>query len=146
MLDLPLFLKLNMRLWSVVLPAILSQLVLLMMETISMIFVGSLNNTFATAGVGLAIIFVNLTTHSTLMGLNNAISVLVPVAFGQLDLGECERVLQRGRILCFLFYLPLLVIQLHCYSILVSMGIDQEVAQYAHDFGFWLFLAMGFHM
>ena len=99
-----------------VLPAILSQLVLLMMETISMIFVGSLNNTFATAGVGLAIIFVNLTTHSTLMGLNNAISVLVPVAFGQLDLGECERVLQRGRILCFLFYLPLLIIQLHCYS------------------------------
>ena len=53
-----------------------------MMETISMIFVGRMNDTEATAGVGMAIIFVNLTTHSTLMGLNNAISVLVPVAFG----------------------------------------------------------------
>ena len=47
-----------------------------------MIFVGALNDSFATAGVGLAVIFVNLTTHSTLMGLNNAISVLVPVAYG----------------------------------------------------------------
>lgn len=64
------------------LPAILSQLVLLMMETISMIFIGALNDAYATAGVGIAIIFVNLTTHSTLMGLNNAISVLVPVAYG----------------------------------------------------------------
>ena len=81
-MDIQTFLELNMRLWAVVLPAIMSQLVLLMMETISMMFVGRLYDTFATAGVGLAIIFVNLTTHSTLMGLNNAISVLVPVAYG----------------------------------------------------------------
>ena len=87
------FLSMNGRLWSVVFPAILSQIVLLMMETISMIFVGRLDSTYATAGVGLAIIFVNLTTHSTLMGLNNAISVLVPVAHGQRDPIECERVL-----------------------------------------------------
>ena len=92
-MDLYLFFKLNKRLWSVVFPAILSQLVLLMMETISMMFVGSLNDTFATAGVGMAIIFVNLTTHSTLMGLNNAISVLVPVAYGKHDMRDCERVL-----------------------------------------------------
>ena len=81
-----------------------------MMETISMMFVGRLYDTFATAGVGLAIIFVNLTTHSTLMGLNNAISVLVPVAYGQKDLPECERVLHRGRILCLICYVPLAVI------------------------------------
>ena len=93
------------------------------METISMIFIGQLNETFATAGVGIAIIFVNLTTHSTLMGLNNAISVLVPVAYGQMDLKECEQVLNRGRILCFLFYLPLLILQVFCYRILLCMGL-----------------------
>ena len=37
---LQLFVQLNVRLWSVVLPAILSQLVLLVVETASMMFVG----------------------------------------------------------------------------------------------------------
>ena len=66
LLDLPLFLQLSRRLWAVVLPAILSQLVLLLMETISMVFIGSLNDAHATAGVGIGIIFVNLTSHSLL--------------------------------------------------------------------------------
>ena len=64
------FLQLNKRLWNVVFPAICSQLMLFMMETISMIFVGSLNDTYATAGVGMALIFVNLTTNSTIFGFN----------------------------------------------------------------------------
>ena len=29
---------------------------------------------------------------------------------------------------------------------MVGLGIDHEVALHAHEFGFWLFLAMGFHM
>ena len=109
-LSWPYFRELNARLWGVVLPAIMSNIALLAMETISMMFVGHLNNQAATAGVGMAIIFVNLTTHSTLMGLNNAISVLVPVSYGQQDLQDCERVLQRGRIICLLCYLPLIIL------------------------------------
>ena len=53
-----------------------------METTIAILFVGFMNNSKATAGVGLAIIYVNLTTYSTLMGLNSTISVLVPVSFG----------------------------------------------------------------
>ncbi len=45
-----------------------------------------------------------------------------------------------------IFYAPLLIIQLYCYSILVKLGIEPEVAKHAHDFGLFLFLAMGFHM
>ena len=56
------FLTVNYRLWGVVFPAIISQLTLNLIETISMLFVGSLNNTYATAGVGLGIIYVNCTT------------------------------------------------------------------------------------
>ena len=63
------------------------------METLSIVFVNRLGDTNATSGVGMAINFVNLTTLSTLMGLNNAISVLVPVSFGQNDLHECEKTL-----------------------------------------------------
>ena len=101
---------------------------LYLMETISMIFVGSLNDTYATAGVGMALIFVNLTTQAPIFGFNQAISVFVPVAYGQEDLRECERVLQRGRLLCLMFYLPLAIVQIFCYQILVWAGIEEEVA------------------
>ena len=70
----------------------------------------------------------------------------MPVAFGQKDLRECEKVLQRGRILCLLFYLPLAVVQLFCYHILVWAGIDVEVAANAQKFGIFLFIAIGFHL
>ena len=58
-----------------------------------MMFVGRLNDTYAIAGVGLAIIYINVTTTGPLMGLNSAISVLVAVAFGKRDMVECERIL-----------------------------------------------------
>ena len=94
--------------------------------------------------MGLAIIFVNLTTMTVLMGLNYAMGVLIPVSYGQKDLQDCERVLQRGRLLCLIFYLPLIILQLYCYRILISMGQEEEVAQNAHNYGMFLFGAMGF--
>ena len=56
-----LFIEMNKRLWGVVFPAICSQLTLLMAETMSMLFVGRMDNTYATAGVGIGTIFVNCT-------------------------------------------------------------------------------------
>ena len=56
------------------------------METVGMMFVGSLNDTFAIAGVGLGLIYVNCLIQSTLTGLNNAISILVAVSYGKNDL------------------------------------------------------------
>ena len=96
-----------------------------------MLFVGSLNNTYATAGVGLGIIYVNCTTQSTLTGLNNSISVLVSVAYGKNDINECERVLNRGRILCLICYVPLVICEFLCYPALTAAGVDPEVAYYA---------------
>ena len=145
-MNIALFIELNTKLWSVVIPAILSQLVILMMETISMLFVGRLDNTYATAGVGLGIIYVNCTTQSTLTGLNSAISVLVAVAYGKSDMHEFERILHRGRILCFICYVPLFFVEMLCYPALVAVGVDPEVAGYASSFSFWLYLAIGFHM
>lgn len=75
-----------MKLWSVAVPAISSQLVIVMVETLSMIFVGRLDDTNAIAGVGLAIIYVNGTTTSILFGLNGAVAVLVAVSYGRGDI------------------------------------------------------------
>lgn len=78
-----------MKLWGVAIPAISSSLCIILVEAISMIFVGQLNDTKAVAGVGLAVVYVNGTTTSVLMGLNGALSVLCAVAYGMGDLYEC---------------------------------------------------------
>lgn len=52
------------------------------METIGLAFVGNMNDSSKTAGVGLATIFVNVVCQSTLTGLNNALTVLVAIAYG----------------------------------------------------------------
>ena len=140
----PYFNELNARLLGVVFPTIMSTVLIFSIQTISMMFVSNMNDQAATAGVGLAIIFVNLSTMTVLMGLNYAMGVLIPVSYGQKDLQDCERVLQRGRLLCLIFYLPLIILQLYCYRILISMGQEEEVAQNAHNYGMFLFGAMGF--
>ena len=76
------FLVLNWRLFNVVVPALLSQIVCMAMETIGIAFVGHLNNQEMTAGVGLSSTFVNVTCQSTVTGLNNALTVLVAIAYG----------------------------------------------------------------
>ena len=102
-----------------------------MVETLSMIFVGHLEDTNAIAGVGLGIIYVNGTTTSVLLGLNCAVAVLVAVAYGRGDIEDCERILQRGRVLCFFASLPLFIVQLSCYPIMLGLGVQEEVAAYA---------------
>jgi len=108
-------------------------------------FVGRLNNVFAIAGVGLAIILVNFLTVS-LAGLNSAMSVLIAVAYGTKDYKNCVQILQRGRVICFIATLPMFCIQLNSKSILMSMGVEEDVAFYAEQYGLFLFIAIAFHM
>lgn len=129
-----------------VFPAILSQLVLTFMETAGMIFVGSLDDNYAIAGVGLGLIYVNCLIHSTLTGLNSAISILVAVAFGKNDIEDCEKILMRGRIVSFIAWVPLFFVEIMCYPILVAMGFEPEIAGYAQQYSFMIYIALGFHM
>ena len=137
-----LFCELNKRLWRVAIPAIMSQLVIIMIETTSMIFIGQLNDPNAIAGVGLAIIYVNGTTTSVLMGLNGALAVLVAIAYGRNEIDDCERILNRGRVICFLASIPLFFVQISCYPVMRAFGIEPEVATHTAKYGFFLFIAM----
>lgn len=51
----------NCTLWNIILPSILSQLVCVGSETITLAFVGQLNDPIKMAGVGASMIFVNVT-------------------------------------------------------------------------------------
>ena len=145
-MSLALFIELNRRLWGVVLPTILSGLVLVGVETVSLITVGQLDDTYAIAGVGLSIIFTNFVSLSPLTALNSTISVLVSIAYGRCDYQECETILHRGRLICAIASIPLFFIQLLQYDILIFCGVDAEVASYAYQYGIFLFLAMIMHM
>ena len=107
-----------------------------------MIFIGQLNDPNAIAGVGLAIIYVNGTTTSVLMGLNGALAVLVAIAYGRNEIDDCERILNRGRVICFLASIPLFFVQISCYPVMRALGIEPEVATHTAKYGFFLFIAM----
>ena len=116
------------------------------METIGIAFIGHLNNQQQTAGVGLSSTFVNVTCQSTLTGLNNAITVLVAISYGQRDLRKCEAILHRGRLLCAIAFVPQIFVMLSCGSFLRWIDIDEEVIAAAEQFTTWLIPAMFFHM
>ena len=138
--------ELNFQLFSVAIPTIFSGLTLLLIESVSLIFVGQMNNTYAMAGVGLSIIYTNFVSLSPLTGLGSALSVQVSIEAGRKDYQKCETILQRGRVIAVIAALPLCIFQLLQYEIMVMCGIDSEVASYAYQFGIFLFLAMCIHM
>lgn len=80
-----------------------------------------------------------------LLGLNSAIAILVPVSFGEQDYKNCARVLQRGRLICFLVYLALTVPIALSYRVLISINVDVVVAGKAYQYASLLFIAMLFH-
>ena len=76
------FVQMNKRLWGIVLPAICSQFFSLAYEVVGLLFVGQLNDKLKIAGVGIAIVYVNITCQSVLLGINSALTVLGARAFG----------------------------------------------------------------
>jgi Na+-driven multidrug efflux pump len=133
------------RLMKVVVPAIASQLVCMMMETICLYFIGNANIAALTAGVGLANVYSNTLCQNFLAGLNNAITVLVSIAYGQGDLKQCEEILHRGRLLNLIGFFFLWPLCLFTYRILLLFNIEEDVASYAHTYSLFMFPALFFH-
>ena len=75
-----------------------------------MVFVGLLGNTAMTAGVGLATTFVNITGTSVLAGINLAQETLTSQAFGAGELGRCGILLNRGRMILLVMFIPIAMI------------------------------------
>ena len=110
-----------------------------------MIFIGQLNDPYATAGVGLAIVYINCSVANILTGFNNAISVLVAVAYGKKDMQECKTVFHRGRVICFICYVPLFLVAINCSNVLEYLAVEPLVAENAQRYAMYLYCAMGFH-
>ena len=115
-------------------------------ETIALGFIGRLNDPIKMAGVGASMIFVNVTIQSTLTGLNNALTVLISIAYGYKDYERCELLLSRGRLLSAIGFIPVCILSMFCGKILLMINFEPEVAAYAQEFTIFLAPAMFFHM
>mmetsp|Transcript_36457 Transcript_36457/g.26529 ORF Transcript_36457/g.26529 Transcript_36457/m.26529 type:complete len:104 (+) Transcript_36457:226-537(+) len=96
----------NVQIWSIVVPSAISLLIVMLMETIGLICISQLDDVNMMAGMGLAMTYVNIVCQAPLNGLNNALSVLIPIAYGQNDRNRCEILLSRGRFLNLIIFIP----------------------------------------
>jgi Na+-driven multidrug efflux pump len=51
-------------------------------ETITLGFIGKTGSVETMAGVGIAIVYINVTLSAMVQGMNYGLSVLVPIAYG----------------------------------------------------------------
>ena len=100
------------RYMRIVIPTVASQIVFLVIETTCLLYVGNANDSALTAGVGISLIYVNCTCVSILRGMNNTIQILVSISYGQKDYKRCEDVMQRGRLISLIAFLPLIFVAL----------------------------------
>ena len=75
-------------------------------------------------------------------GLNNTIQILVSISFGQKDYKKCEDVLQLGRLLSIIAFIPMILMAFATYRVLTFIGVEEEVAAWAHDYTAYLYPGM----
>jgi Na+-driven multidrug efflux pump len=63
-------------------PSMISIFLVILVEFINLIFIGTLNDPAMMVGVGLGNMFVNITTVSIILGLNSALATFVSQCYG----------------------------------------------------------------
>ena len=97
------------------------------------LFANNLSDT-ALAGVGIGSAFNQLFCVTLLTGLNQAQQTLVSQAYGYGNLSLCGVLLNRGRIILILIFVPLTMVLSYADSILDALNQDAEVTQCAFSY------------
>lgn len=97
------------------------------------------------AGVGLGTLYVNIFCQSIILGLNGALQTLVSQAFGAGNIRECGVILNRGRLVALIAFIPIVVVLCLCEQFLLAIGMDPEASAYAATYTYALIPAMLCH-
>jgi len=116
---------------QIAIPSIFQLLVCIFIEVINASFIGHLKDPAKVAGVGLGNVFLNVSCHSIISGLNGAVDTLVSQSYGRKDYYMCGVYLNRGRLVGVLMFLPILVLLLFSQKILVVLHIPEVTAEKA---------------
>ena len=67
----------------------------------------------------------NVSVYASVLGLNNAIAILVAISHGERDAKNCERVLQRGKLVALTFYLIISPVIFYSKEILTFVKVER---------------------
>jgi len=73
-------------------------------------FVGKLNDPSLLAGVGMGNMLINVLAFAVMQGLNGALETFVSNAFGQKDYTKMGLYLNRGKMVCSVIMIPIIII------------------------------------
>lgn len=120
--------KMYWRILHLAIPAILNNVVRMLMEVINLSMIGHLNNPAMVAGVGMGNMTINMLGLSIIVGFNSALDTLISQSAGAGKLELCGVFRNRGMFFVCLLLIPITCILLHSYDILVAIGQHPEVA------------------
>ena len=130
---------------KIAVPTILAQVFALLVIASNTAFIGHLGDAAKLAGVGLGTLYINIFCQSIILGLNGAVSTLVSQAYGAGNLRKCGILLNRGRIVAIIAFIPILIVLLLCEEFFLVIGMDPTASRYASIYTYYLIPAMFFH-
>ena len=95
-----------------------------MVEVINVSFIGHLGDPSLVAGVGLGNMYINALGFAVMIGLNTTIVTLVSQTLGQGNMRLCGIYLNRGRIVCLLACIPVIILMLLSETFFLAIKTD----------------------
>eukprot|EP00045_Choanoeca_perplexa_P012358 m.134720 g.134720 ORF g.134720 m.134720 type:complete len:656 (+) comp15977_c0_seq3:71-2038(+) len=114
---------------AIVWPVVLTMLLQLLFQMVSVVFVGQYDSTAALDAAGLGVSFLNVFGFSVGNGLASAVDTLAAQAYGSNNKLLLGLILQRGIYIVGLSCLPAWAIYLNAEPFLLAIGQDPKVAQ-----------------
>ena len=102
-------------------PMIFGMLVYLMVQLTNTFFIGHLNDPVLLAGVGMGNMLINVLCFAVAQGLNGALETFVSQAFGASKYDVCGVYLNRGKFVCSMIMIPIVIIYIFSEDILVAL-------------------------
>ena len=110
------------KILKLAIPAILNNIVRMLMEVINLSIIGQLGEPAKVAGVGMGNMTINMIGLSFIVGFNAALDTLISQGAGAGKLELCGVVRNRGMFFVTILFIPISITLLHSYEILVAIG------------------------
>ena len=112
-------------------PLVIGMLLYLLVQLTNTYFVGNLNDPALLAGVGMGNMLINVLIFAVCQGLNGALETLVSQSFGAQKFEACGIYLNRGKIICTMLFIPIVLIFIFSDKILIALHQDAEISHIA---------------
>jgi len=112
-------------------PIVFSMLVYLFVQLVNTFFVGKMDEPALLAGVGMGNMLINVLAFAVMQGLNGAIETFVSKEYGRKNYRACGLYLNRGKMVCTVIMIPIIVIFACSDKILVGIGQDAAISHIA---------------